>query len=79
MAGVNWSAWKLDGWTISWIVWIVAFFVLETVALVTRSHNELTEHLRPALQVDPLTWFLALGVWLWLGWHFLIQGYLVKT
>lgn len=76
---VDWSAWRLDGWTIAWLAWIVAFFALETVTLVTRSHNELTAHLRPLMQADPLTGFLALGIWLWLGYHFLLQGWIIPT
>jgi hypothetical protein len=79
MHGVNWTAWRLDGWTVMWVLWIVAFFALETVTLVLRSHNELTAHLRPLFQLDPLTWFLAAGVWLWLGYHFLVQGVFVPV
>lgn len=71
---VNWSAWKLDGWTVAWLAWIVFFFALETWTLAARSHNELTAHLRPLIQSAPPVWFIGLGLWLWLGLHFLIQG-----
>lgn len=70
----NWSAWKFDPWTIAWSLWILFFFVLETWTLVNRSHNELTAHLRPVIQFAPPVWFIALGLWLWLGLHFLVQG-----
>lgn len=74
-----WDAWKLDGWTWAWIAWIVAFFVLETWTLAARSHNELTAHLRPVFQYAPPVWFVGIGVWLWLGVHFLVQGVDWKT
>ncbi|MFI7677864.1 hypothetical protein [Actinophytocola sp. NPDC049390] len=70
----SWDAWRVDGWTVAWAVWIVAFFVLETVTLVTRSHNELTAHLRPVIQSAPPVWFIGLGLWLWIGQHFLWVG-----
>lgn len=70
----NWSAWRIDPWTIAWAAWIICFFVLETWTLVNRSHNELTAHLRPVIQFAPPVWFIGLGLWLWLGLHFLVQG-----
>lgn len=66
-----WRAWDLDWLTWSWIAWMAAFVVLETVALVQGDGEELTAHLRPVFLGHPLTWFLALGTWLWLGAHFL--------
>lgn len=71
---VDWAAWKMDGWTISWAVWIVFFFVLETWTLVNHSHNELTAHLRPVIQSAPPIYFIGFGLWLWMGTHFLVQG-----
>jgi hypothetical protein len=53
-----------------WLVWIVYFFVLETVTLLAGTNQELTEHLRPVFLSAPLTWFIGVGVWLWLGVHF---------
>lgn len=69
-----WSAWRWDWFTALWTLWIVAFFALETYTLAIRSHNELTAHLRPVIQFAPPVWFIALGLWLWLGFHFLVQG-----
>lgn len=66
-----WRAWDLDWLTWSWIVWIVAFVVLESVALVQGQGEELTAHLRPVFLTHPLLWFMAAGAWLWLGVHFL--------
>ena len=71
---MNWAAWKLDAWTVAWLAWILAFFVLETVTLVNRSHNELTAHLRPLIQSAPPVWFVALGLWCWVLVHFFVQG-----
>ncbi len=67
----RWSAWNLDVYTWSWLVWLGAFIVLETLAIIEDRHNTLTEHLRPVLTEHPLAWFLTLGLWLWLGVHFL--------
>jgi hypothetical protein len=67
----SWSAWKLDPLTWAWIVWVLAFVVLETVALWKFRGDELTAHLRPLFLSTPITWYLAFGLWLWLGVHFL--------
>lgn len=67
----RWAAWELDWLTWSWIGWIAAFAVLESVALVQGKGQELTAHLRPVFLEHPLTWWLAFGTWLWLGFHFL--------
>lgn len=69
-----WYAWRWDAWTFAWSAWIVTFFVLETWTLAVRSHNELTAHLRPVIQSAPPVWFIGLGLWLWLGQHFLVAG-----
>lgn len=68
------NPWTWDAWTALWSLWIVAFFVLETWTLANRSHNELTAHLRPVVQFAPPVWFIFVGLWLWLGFHFLVQG-----
>lgn len=70
----TWQVWGLDWWTVGWIVWIVFFFVWETWALLAGNNQELTEHLRPVFLSSSLTWFIVLGVWLWLGWHFLLEA-----
>lgn len=66
-----WTAWTPDWLTWSWVAWIVAFAVLETVAILHGSQNTLTRHLRPLFNEHPLTWWLTFGLWLWLGVHFL--------
>lgn len=68
---MSWAAWRLDALTWSWIAWMLAFVALETIALVWHPGQELTAHLRPLFGEHPLTWWLALGAWLWLGIHFL--------
>jgi hypothetical protein len=68
---MSWSAWKLDMFTWGWIVWLAFFAVWETMALMKDETHTLTFHLRPLFVEHPTTWFLALGLWLWLGVHFL--------
>lgn len=71
---VSWKAWQLDAVTWGWIVWLAWFAVLETHALIVDAkHDALTAHLRPLFIEHPLTWFLAVGLWAWLGWHFLLE------
>jgi len=64
-----WGAWH---WlTVAWLVWIAAFVALETYALIVHPGYELTAHIRPVFVAHPLLWWLAAGLWVWLGWHFL--------
>lgn len=79
---MSWEAWKLDHWTWGWIVWIAFFAIWEAYCLLTRPGTaELTAHLRPLFQggglLGPL-WFVGLGIWIWLGLHFLVDGLLVN-
>jgi hypothetical protein len=67
----DWSAWGWDAFTAAWVIWMAAFLVIEFAALWLRPGQELTAHLRPVFHAYPITWFLALGLWLWLGVHFL--------
>lgn len=67
------AAWDLDLSTVLWLLWMAWFFVQEAVELVFK-HEPLTAHLRPVFQADPFTWFIGVGIWLWLGYHFLVQG-----
>lgn len=66
-----WSAWQIDHLTVGWIGWLVFFAVWETYALTVHPGEELTAHLRPLFLEHPTTWFLAFGLWLWIGVHFL--------
>ncbi len=70
----TWSAWQLDHITWGWIAWMIFFFGWETYSLVFHKGNELTAHLRPVFQTYDLIYFLAVGLWLWIGWHFLVDG-----
>ena len=70
-----WRAWTLDGFTWTWIVWIAVFIVVETWAILAGSQHTLTFHLRPIMVAHPLAWFLAAGMWLWLGYHFLVEPF----
>lgn len=66
--------WSLDVWTWGWIVWILFFVGWETATLLSNNNQELTEHLRPVFLSAPPVYFLTMGLWLWLGWHFLIEA-----
>lgn len=68
----GWHAWDWDLVTIQWVVLGLWFLALETYTLVWRPGQEATAHIRPLFLEHPLTWFLALGLWLWLGIHFLV-------
>lgn len=70
-----WAAWQLDHLTWGWIGWIAFFAVWETYSLVWHPGQELTAHLRPVFLEHPLTWWLAFGTWLWLGFHFLAPAW----
>ncbi len=75
MAVSAWAAWRLDPATWAWIVWIAWFAAWETWAIISPGPMDTaTAHLRPLFAEHPLTWFLAFGLWLWLGFHFLIEG-----
>lgn len=70
-----WEAWRLDHLTWGWIAWIAFFVAWETYALIWHRGEELTAHLRPLWLEHPLTWCLALGLWLWIGLHFLAPSW----
>lgn len=69
MTGLNWA----------WLVLLLAFLGLEGLALLNRKDRlePATYWLRKVLMLHdrwaPLYW-LAVGLWLWLGVHFLIDG-----
>lgn len=71
----SWLAWRLDPITWAWIFWIAWFLVFETWAILTPAPlDTLTAHLRPVFANHPLAWFLTFGLWLWVGFHFLVEG-----
>jgi hypothetical protein len=67
----GWNVWAIDGWTLGWITWILFFILWETLALRAGTGQELTQHLRPVFLSIPIAWWLAFGLWLWVGIHFL--------
>lgn len=79
----GWEAWKLDAPTWSVIIWVLWFAGWETWALVTGQYlHTYTAHLRPLFIEQPVTWFVALGIWLWLGFHFLapaLEAWLIRS
>ena len=69
----SWESWRLDPITWAWIFWIAYFAVLETIGLmIDPLTHPLTAHLRPVFSSSQISWFLGLGLWLWLGAHFLL-------
>lgn len=64
-----WHAWRLDGYTWSWIVWIAAFVVLETAAIRAGYWGTLTAHLRPLFVWQPWFWWMGVGLWTAAGVH----------
>jgi len=66
-----WGAWDLDWLTILWVFWWAQFVVYEWVSLRWYPGQELTAHVRPMFLEHPLTYFLAVGGWVWFGLHFL--------
>jgi hypothetical protein len=65
----DWSAWRADLMTVWILLWVLQFALIEWFG--ASSNNMVTDHLRPIFQAAPLTWWIGLGVWLWLGPHML--------
>lgn len=75
MSVAPWTSWSWDWFTAGWAFWLLFFAVWETLGLMDNPQTDpLTAHLRPVFLNSPLTWFLALGLWLWVGYHFLIEA-----
>jgi len=67
-----WRAWQLDVGTWAVIVWLGWFTVWEAWALARGSYlDTFTAHLRPVFLTAPVTWWIALGLWGWIGVHML--------
>lgn len=74
---MTWAAWGRDPFTWLWVFWIAFFVALETVTLIWFRGQELTAHIRPVFQAGGAlspAWYLGLGLWIWLGVHFLVDG-----
>lgn len=72
----DWAVWQLDVPTLIWLVWIVAFFVMEWLTSGASPidgwrDNMLTDHLRPLILSAPIIWFVVAGLLAWLPVHFL--------
>lgn len=70
-----WRAWAIDAHTIAWIGMLTWFAVWEGIAL---SHHEyldtFTAHLRPIFISWPITWWMAIGLYVWMGVHLLVPS-----
>ncbi len=75
-----WSAWDWDAATAAWLGWLAWFIAFESWALWSPTPGDtLTAHLRPFIVQQSLTWCLAFGLWLWIGFHFLVEGVFLKA
>ena len=72
---MDWSAWRLDWFTWGWIIWLLFFMVWEGLAVRLDVTGTLTYHLRPVFHAAPVTWYVGVAVWLWLGPHFFYPGF----
>ena len=71
----SWKSWDLDIWTVGWACFLLFFFVWEYLSGRFGDGREmLTDHLRPVFDSAPVTWYMAMGLWLWLGPHFLFPS-----
>jgi len=71
---MTWQAWRLDTFTWGWIAFLSFFIIWETLAIMDDLEHTLTHHLRPLFISQPITWFVALGLWVWMGYHFLLEA-----
>lgn len=51
------------------------FFIWEALSRIYGGQEMLTDHLRPIFHAAPVTWYLAFGLWLWVGPHFLFPAF----
>lgn len=67
----------LPSWvyTTGWVVWVLGFAVLETLALLDTDYGDtLTEHVRPLVHQNAvLGWLMIVGL-AWLAIHIVVQG-----
>lgn len=75
MTYADWNSWGWDHTTAGWLVWISYFIVWEAYTGFLRDGEMLTDHLRPLFLSAPVLWWLTLGLWLWLGIHFLAPAW----
>lgn len=71
---MNWRSWESWAWdipTLGWAAWALFFAVWETYTGINHEGQMLTDHLRPVFLNSPPVWFLAFGLWAWLGVHLL--------
>lgn len=59
-------------WAAAWLAVAILALTLEVAALIRRGDGDTaTEQIRPWVQRCR---FLAWAAWMWLGYHFLLQG-----
>lgn len=70
------SVWDWDIPTLLNLLLVIGFLVLEFLTsqyspILSWRGEMVTDHWRPVFHAAPVTWWIALGLWLWLGPHFL--------
>lgn len=66
---VSWFTWF-------WIAWILAFVVVEVIALRRKAPGDtLSEQVWAVLRGRPVLWFLGAGFLVWLLLHFLLPTF----
>jgi hypothetical protein len=72
----------MDGWTISWILWIAMFFCIEIPALFNRHNGDtLSEHLRSWFAISNKSTgykfrrFTLIAFLAWFSAHILTNGF----
>lgn len=68
---INWRR----PWIWLWIAWIVAFLVIETVAIVNSEPDDtLSEQVWSLMSSSSFVWFAVVALLIWLLYHFVWEG-----
>jgi hypothetical protein len=61
-------------YTVAWIVWILAFIVIESKAIARKAEGDtLSEHVWAILKYPP-AWWVGAGFMVWLTGHFILRA-----
>jgi hypothetical protein len=75
MSWRDWAVWNLDGPTIWVYLLLLQFAALEILTsggspIESWRDQMVTDHFRQVFHAAPITWYLGVALWLWLGPHF---------
>jgi len=71
----NWNSWGWDHTTAGWWGFILYFIIWEAYTGFYHRGEMLTYHLRPLFLTAPVTWWMGVGLWLWVGVHLLAPAW----